>query len=400
MQNLSKFCSNQSAKKVDQELKTALKIKDLAHQCSLDWFGEIYNRKLFRDLGFSTVNQYAREELGFSNSKTGHFITLTKKLDKLPELKNSISNGELGYTLGRVLVDIVDETNEKQWLDFAKSNSRRKVEDEVKKAKVEAKEKAKGQPSFLPKPKKKPLRAVLPVKVNLEMAPTQFARYEKLWEQVRKKRNISSEKVEALLEIMEGFLEETQEGKIAPRGAISRPSTQIHIHHCPECESSKVQTSKGELEISKADYERAQCDCQIEVSDGKNASEYEDVCIDPRHITKNSKRNKTSIPPAIRRRVLANARHKCETPGCGNTRFLEIHHLIPRSMGGINGPENLKCLCSACHRLAHGNHSSVKEQMPGYSFRPATIMASKQTNHQSPIILTKTRLALRPSNSP
>ncbi|MCP4290939.1 MAG: HNH endonuclease, partial [bacterium] len=267
------------------------------------------------------------------------------------------------YTLGRVLVDIVDETNEKQWLDFAKNNSRRKVEDEVKKAKVEAKEKAKGQTSFLPQPKKKPLKAVLPVKVNLEMTPTQFARYEKLWEQVRKNRNISSEKVEALLEIMEDFLDETHEEKVAPRGAISRPTTQMHIHHCAECESSKVQTSKGEIEISKADFERAQCDCQIEISD--EASESTNTF---------NKRNKTSIPPATRRHVLANARHKCETPGCNNTRFLEIHHIVPRSKGGTNDPANLKCLCYGCHSLHHtqSSHFMAGEGREFYSWTSST----------------------------
>ncbi len=354
MNILPQYRPDQSAKTVDRQLKSALKIKEAAHQCSLDWFGEIYNRKLFQDLGYGSVNQYAREELGFSNSKIGHFVTLTKKLEKLPQLKNSLSKGELGYTLGRVLVDVVDATNEKQWLNFAKKNSRRKIENEVKKAKVEAKEKAKRQPSFLPKPKREQLKAVLPVKVNLEMTPTQFARYEKLWEQARSHRSISSDKIEALLEIMEGFLEGGNEEKIAPRGAISKPSTQIHIHHCPECESSKVQTSKGELEISQADFERAQCDCQIEVS-----NEVADGELD-RNLTPSIKRNKTSIPPATRRQVLANARHKCETPGCENTRFLEIHHIIPRSAGGTNNPENLKCLCSACHSLAHFHGAGFK----------------------------------------
>ncbi|MCP4293738.1 MAG: HNH endonuclease [bacterium] len=355
MNSLPKYHPGQPAKKVDHHLKAALKVKETAHQCSLDWFGEIYNRKLFRDLGFSTVNQYARQELGFSNSKIGHYITLTKKLEKLPELKKSLSKGDLGYTLGRVLVDVADETNEKQWLDFAKKNSRRKVENEVKKAKGEAKNIAKGQPSFFPRPKKNIPPVVLPVKVNFEMTPTQFARYEKLWEQVRKNRNVSYEKVEAILEIMEGFLESDTEGKIAPRGAICAPSTQIHIHHCPQCESSKVQSSKGELEVSEADYEQALCDCQIEVSD----------CGDVKTNTQ-TRRNKTSIPPATRRRVLANARHKCETPGCSNTRFLEIHHTVPRKNGGTNDPENLKCLCSSCHSFIHAKGFMVRESSEKY----------------------------------
>lgn len=40
-------------------------------------------------------------------------------------------------------------------------------------------------------------------------------------------------------------------------------------------------------------------------------------------------------------------------PGCGRTRFLEVHHLRPRSRGGSNDPDNLVTLCSTCHRHAH-----------------------------------------------
>ena len=39
---------------------------------------------------------------------------------------------------------------------------------------------------------------------------------------------------------------------------------------------------------------------------------------------------------------------------CDNTRFLQIHHVVPRGKGGTNSPMNLICLCSDCHALAHG----------------------------------------------
>ncbi len=69
----SEFQPNQPAQKVDSELKSALKIKDRAHLCSLDWFGEILNRKLYKELGYSSINQYARQELDFGNSKIGDY---------------------------------------------------------------------------------------------------------------------------------------------------------------------------------------------------------------------------------------------------------------------------------------------------------------------------------------
>ena len=351
MQSLNKFQSNQPAEKVNFQLKAALEIKDKAHQCSLDWFGEIFHRKLYLELGYSSVNLYATTELGFSSSKTGHYISLTRKLEKLPRLKESLSKGEFGYTVARVVADVADSSNEQGWVDFAKNNSRRKVEEEVKKAKRVAKDKAAGQPALLPAPNIKRPQAVLPVRVNFEMTPSQFARYENLWENVRKNRSISAEKVEALLEIMQGFLEQQSESDAQPNhspGICSAPATQIHIHHCPECELATVQTSKGELAVGKQELEQLECDHQVS-SPGQ--------------------RNKTAIPPAIRREVFAQARHKCETPGCHHTRFLAIHHIVPRIEGGSNDLRNMKLLCTACHRLVHRSQLLVKEALGTYQFR-------------------------------
>ena len=41
---------------------------------------------------------------------------------------------------------------------------------------------------------------------------------------------------------------------------------------------------------------------------------------------------------------------------CDSTRFLQIHHVMPRGKGGTNSPHNLITLCSDCHALAHGTN--------------------------------------------
>ena len=41
---------------------------------------------------------------------------------------------------------------------------------------------------------------------------------------------------------------------------------------------------------------------------------------------------------------------------CDSTRFLQIHHVVPRGQGGTDSPHNLICLCSDCHALAHGTN--------------------------------------------
>lgn len=49
----------------------------------------------------------------------------------------------------------------------------------------------------------------------------------------------------------------------------------------------------------------------------------------------------------------AEVRRRCATPGCGSARFLEVHHVVPRSAGGANDVANLVTLCSRCHGFVH-----------------------------------------------
>jgi len=343
---MNEFRSDQPASEVHSALKSALQALEKAQRCAVLWFGEILDRKLFLELGYSSINQYAERELGFSTSRTGDFIMLCQRLKKLPKVKEKVESGELGYTAARVLAPIADQANEEGWLEFALNNSRRDLEKEVKRAKREAVEAKAGQQTLLAVPKSRPV-AVVPVRVTMEMSPTQFARYEKLWEQVRKKSGAPADKVEAVLEIMAAYVSGAE---TSPRGDVAgavTPPAQIHIHQCPDCSKSTVVTSKGELEIGEAEFERAMCDCQV---------------------SRPGERNTTSIPPAVRRKVLAHSRHRCQRPGCGHTRFLEVHHLVPRSRGGSNDLDNLVCLCSGCHKLLHEKKTGFLVKSPQVAY--------------------------------
>lgn len=41
---------------------------------------------------------------------------------------------------------------------------------------------------------------------------------------------------------------------------------------------------------------------------------------------------------------------------CDSTKYIQVHHYIPRGCGGSNSMHNLICLCSDCHALAHGTN--------------------------------------------
>jgi 5-methylcytosine-specific restriction endonuclease McrA len=121
--------------------------------------------------------------------------------------------------------------------------------------------------------------------------------------------------------------------KRTPRGVLSsRPPVQIHVHENAATGRMTVQTYAGPRELSKADAERVRCDAAVCEHGGRNT---------------------TTIPPRVRREVLARDQHRCQAPGCGRTRFLEVHHIVSRQQGGSNKAENLTTLCASCHRLWH-----------------------------------------------
>lgn len=46
---------------------------------------------------------------------------------------------------------------------------------------------------------------------------------------------------------------------------------------------------------------------------------------------------------------------------CGSQYGLEIHHLIPRSHGGIDCLTNCIAVCETCHTKIHNNHPDYKK---------------------------------------
>ena len=92
------FVTDQPAAKVHASLFRSLQAVENAQQCAVLWFADIMRRHLYRELGYSSVNQYAMQELGFSKSRTRDFIRLVGRLDKLPAVKEAVISGELGYT--------------------------------------------------------------------------------------------------------------------------------------------------------------------------------------------------------------------------------------------------------------------------------------------------------------
>lgn len=52
--------------------------------------------------------------------------------------------------------------------------------------------------------------------------------------------------------------------------------------------------------------------------------------------------------------ILERDDYTCQECGeCSDEHGLRVHHIVPRSDGGTDAPDNLSTLCAHCHALAH-----------------------------------------------
>ncbi|HTE05967.1 MAG TPA: HNH endonuclease signature motif containing protein, partial [Planctomycetota bacterium] len=84
------------------------------------------------------------------------------------------------------------------------------------------------------------------------------------------------------------------------------------------------------------------------------------------HVGRAAPAASQSIPPRIRREVWRRDHGRCQVPGCRAARFLEVHHILPRALGGPHEPGNLLVMCSAHHARVHGGALRLSGTAPDH----------------------------------
>jgi len=105
---------------------------------------------------------------------------------------------------------------------------------------------------------------------------------------------------------------------------------------CPACHRAWMETHAGPIEIERETREMIECDADVICGD--------EACGTPGH-------KRSGIPPATRRAVLARDDARCQVPGCGRDRWVDLHHIKKRSEGGSHDPLNLVTTCTLCGLL-------------------------------------------------
>ncbi len=324
------------AKTAHIRLREALAVIREAERNAVTLFAEIMRRRLYRELGYASIQIYAIEALGFSRSKTYEFIRLAESFDKLPALKGSLDSGRLSWTKAREVVKVATPQTVRHWIQIAENKSRRELEVQIVRSRA-LRDSARRDPKqgdlleafaagdVAQVGAKQPPPAAAPVQaLSLRLGPMQRARFDALVEKLMKRCGESREEI--MLMAMEAMLAIDEKSTRVDGGA----PYQVHVYRCESCAKSAVGAERIALDAA----ESAQVACDSEV-------------LAP------GKRSRRSIPPSRRRAVLHRDGHRCRVRGCDRASFLEVHHRKPLSEGGGNGEGNLVTLCSNCHRHVH-----------------------------------------------
>ena len=128
---MAEYCPDLSARAVDERLKASLEALRVAEKNAVLWFAEVLQRKLYLELGYSSIQQYAELELGFKKARTSQFLRLSEALRELPELRESVARGDVSWTKAREVSGVATRKTESAWIAEARASTSRELERKV-----------------------------------------------------------------------------------------------------------------------------------------------------------------------------------------------------------------------------------------------------------------------------
>ncbi len=323
--------------------------------------------------GYASLAEYACRTLGLGARQTEERLRVGRALTGLPRLDEALAQGALHFSAVRELTRIAAPETEQAWVDWARGRASREIERAV----------AGRQPGDSPDDRPDPSR--VRHRLGFEVRPETLAMFHDL--QATVCRDLDAEGVVDLDD--DTLLYEIARRALAGPGDEGRASYQVAVTRCDACGQASIDAGGETHAVDAAVSEMARCDEQ-HVGTVCGAPTRAHVGADPTATAakpssperatqtippakpSSPERATQTIPPAKRRQVVRRDRRRCRAPGCCNHRFLDLHHLVLRSEGGLHDTEQMLVLCGAHHREVHAGRLCVDgSASDGFSFRHA-----------------------------
>ena len=257
---------------------------------------EVDKYLVHRFIGYNSLFQYAVRALGLSEHQAYGFITVARKALKLPALQAAIESGEVTVSKVRKVTSVINEHNQMKWLELARTSTRLELEKAIALENPRA---------SIPEG----MRFVTENVLDLRAAVSEET-YQLLMEaKAIQSQGRSNPTIDDVLKVV---LREHNE-RHNPVKKAERAQARIHKRVRPQAQLPTPNVrGPGRVRIAaKLMHQvnlRDQGQCQFEFSDGEK---------------------------------------------CGESRWLDVHHIKEVSCGGTNEMQNLRTLCKGHHQLMH-----------------------------------------------
>ena len=291
--------------------------------------------KLYRALGYISLNDYAFQEHTFRSSKTRALLKLADAMIAMPALEDALTSGLIPWTKAREVGRVATSETVEGWIEHAAVVTNRQLEAVVKRA---------GDGDSISEALARP-EAQDPLRRHVVngLTAAEYELVEQAITRIRLDSNLTLDefsRADALVGMARASMAPVT--KEAPSTTVYR---QLVVHICDDCGTASGQAGHPD----PTEVALAQCDGEI---------------IDMRPGRTRGHKRKT-IRPAVRQAVLTRDHDRCSLPSCRNTLWVDVHHIIPKSQGGSHKESNLLCLCGAHHRLLHDGQMALEPNKHG-----------------------------------
>lgn len=269
---------------------------------------EVNRTKAHRMLGFTSLFKYSVDRLGLAEGTAYALISVARKSKEIPALKNAVKSKALTAYKASRMVSALTKENASELIEFAKKNSTRAIEFEVRRL----------------NPKINFGHTLKPVGENLLQITI----------------TVTKEEFEII---------QRAEDLAAGKGIEGRKDTLVQTYREYVQRHDPVEKAKRSIKRKERKAISTEKICAPRIFEG-GATEAE----------ARVKIKVTRIPLTAEQKhaVFARDGGRCtfkETNGqrCDNTRWLQVHHIVHVKDGGTNDPENLTTYCSCHHDLVH-----------------------------------------------
>ena len=324
------------------------------------WLIVASRENVHRHFAYPSFAEYAERRFGFKPRDTRERLRVAEALESLPAVRSLLASGERSWSAVREITRVATPENESTWVASTERLTVRQIERMV----------AGRKPGDDPIDAKDPLLTPRRLVFNLESE--RLAEWREAGEAMRKVIGAGAsddEVFRAMCEMALGQRDETV------------PGYQIKMTVCTRCDRTWRQAGGDAIEVPPSVGERAACDGEVvgfACVDEGIAEPEEATHVDPlpaaiseilqkagprglvRAISSSCGMNLRTFHRATRKRIALRDNNRCTVPGCTNTRFIDGHHLVPRSKGGKHNDDQVASLCKQHHDAAHDSRLVIK----------------------------------------